>query len=95
MTKARIQPFCRANNLNLGYWDGTIDFPRSVMDRGNALFFYNNHFCFVWKSEKVNFIQAIKELKENFKIVGNFITEENVKSHFEYIYTLLKKLNII
>ena len=22
MTKARIQPFCRANNNNLGYWDG-------------------------------------------------------------------------
>ena len=21
MTKARIQPFCRANNFNLGYWD--------------------------------------------------------------------------
>ena len=22
MTKARVQPFCRANNVNLGYWDG-------------------------------------------------------------------------
>ena len=27
MTKARIQPFCRANNNNLGYWDGERVFP--------------------------------------------------------------------
>ena len=27
MTKARIQPFCRANNINLGYWDGERVFP--------------------------------------------------------------------
>ena len=25
-------------------------------------------------------------MKDNFKIVNNFITEENVKSYFEYIY---------
>ena len=37
-------------------------------------------------TQKVCFNQAIKELKDNFKIVDNFITEENVKSHFEYIY---------
>ena len=39
MTKARIQPFCRANNINLGYVDGTRVFPRSVIHRDNALFF--------------------------------------------------------
>ena len=38
MTKARIQPFCRAKNVNLGYYDGTRVFPRSVTDRINALF---------------------------------------------------------
>ena len=26
-------------------------------------------------------------MKDNFKIVDNYITEENVKSLFEYIYT--------
>ena len=30
MTKARIQPFCRANNINLGHFDGTRVFPRTV-----------------------------------------------------------------
>ena len=33
------------------------------------------------------FNQAFKELKDKFKIVDNYITEENVKSHFEYIFT--------
>ena len=37
MTKARIQPFCKANDINLGYYDGGRIFPRSVTDRNNAL----------------------------------------------------------
>ena len=86
MTKARIQPFCRANNINLGYFDGDGVFPRSVTERNKALYFYKIHFCLIWKSEGVSFNQAIQELKDNFKIVDNFITEENVKSRFEYMY---------
>ena len=84
MTKARIQPFCRANNINLGYYNKDRVFPRSVTNRDSALFLFNNHFCVIWKSEGVSFKQAIKELKDDFKLVDNFITEENVKSHFEY-----------
>ena len=86
MTKARVQPFCRANNKNLGSYDGDRVFPRSVTNRNNALYLYNNHFCSMWKSEGVSFNQAIQELKDNFEIVDNYITEENVKSLFEYIY---------
>ena len=84
MTKARIQPFCRANNLNLGCFNGGKVFPISVTDRNNALFFYNNHFCLIWKSEVVSFNQVFKELEDNFNIVDNYITEENVNSHFIY-----------
>ena len=84
MTKARIQPFCRANNISLGYWDGERVFPRSVTNRDNALFLFDNHFCLIWKSEGVSFKQAIRELKDNFKIVDIYITEENVNSHFKY-----------
>ena len=86
MTKARIQPFCRAKILNLGYYDGETVSPRSVTERNNGMYLYNNHFCLIWKSEGVSFNQAIKESKDNFKIVDNYITEENVKSHFDYIY---------
>ena len=84
MTKARIQPFCKANNNNLGYWVGERVFPRFVTNRDSALFLFNNHFCLIWKSEGVCFNQAIKELKVNFKLVDNYITEENVNSHFKY-----------
>ena len=94
MTKVRIQPFCRAKSICLGYYDSEKVFPRSVTDRINALFLYNNHFCLIWKSEGVSFNQAIKELKDNFKIVDNFITEENVNSHFEYEF-IPKKIDSI
>ena len=50
------------------------------------MFLHNNHFCLIWKSNFISFNQAVKELKDNFKIVYNYITEEIVKSHFEYIY---------
>ena len=38
----------------------------------------------IWKLEGVSFIQAIRELKETFKKVDNYITEENVNAHFKY-----------
>ena len=84
MTKASIQPFCRANNINLGYYNDNRVFPRSFTNRDSSLFLFNNHFCLIWKSEGVNFKQAFRELKDNFKIVDKYITEENVKSFFEY-----------
>ena len=84
MTKARIQPFCRANNINLGYYNDDRVFPRTVTNRDSALHLYKNHFCLIWKSRGVSFKQAIKELHDNFKIVNNFITEENVNSQFKY-----------
>ena len=84
MTKARIQPFCRANNINLGYYNDDRVFPTTVTNRRSALYLYNNHFCLIWKSQGKNFKHAIEELKNNFKLVDNYITEENVNSHFKY-----------
>ena len=84
MTTARNQPFCRANNFNVGYYDGERVFPRSVTERNKALYLYNNHFFLIWKSQGVSFNQGVKELKDNFKIVDNYITDKNVNSHFKY-----------
>ena len=44
---------------------------------------YNNHFCLIWKSQNISFNQAKQELKTNFNLVGNFITEENVTSQYK------------
>ena len=93
MTKARFQPFCRAKNINLGYYDGESVFPRLVTERHNALFLYIYHFCLIWKSEGVSFNQVFKELKDKFQKVDNFITEENVYSHFKNEF--LRKKNWI
>ena len=90
MTMARIQPCLRKLGIDLGYYNGDRVFPRTVTNRDTALFLFINHFCVIWKSEGVSFRQAIKELKDNFKIVDNFITEENVNSHF--IYDFIPKM---
>ena len=84
MTKARIQPCLRKLGIDLGYYNSERVFPRTVTNRDTALFLHENHFCLIWKSQKVSFKDAIRELKDNFKIVDNYITEENVTSHFKY-----------
>ena len=84
MTTARLQPFCRANNNNLGYYNEDRVFPRTVTNRDSALYLNNNDFGLIWKTQNVSFNQAIRELKENFKTVDNYRTEENVNSDFKY-----------
>ena len=84
MTKARIQPCLRKMGIDLCYYNGKEIWPRNTTERNKALFLYNNHFCLIWKSHGVSFNQAIQELKTNFKLVNNYITEENVNSHFKY-----------
>ena len=84
MTTARKQPCLRKLGKDLGYHNGDRVYPRTVINRVNALYLFNNHFCLIWKSEGVSFKDAIKELKDNFRIVDNFITEENVNCHFKY-----------
>ena len=39
MTKARIQPFCRANNIDLGYYNEDRVYLRSVTNRDSALYY--------------------------------------------------------
>ena len=87
MTKARIQPFCKANNINLGFFNDDRVLPRSVIERNKALYSHNNHLCLIWKSEGVSFNQVFTELKNNFKSVDNYTTEENVNSLFKYDFS--------
>ena len=84
MTMARIQPCLRKLSIDLGYYNGDRVYPRTVTNWDNALYLFNNHFCLIWKSEGVCFKDAIKELKDNFRIVDNFITEENANCYFKY-----------
>ena len=80
MTKIRIQPCLKKLGIDLGYYNDERIYPRTVTNRTSALFLYNNHFYLIWNSQNVSFNQAIQEIKNNFKIVHNYISEESVKS---------------
>ena len=86
MTSARIQPFCKKYSINIGCSDGTRINPRNLSQRDISLFVYNNHFCLIWKSNGISFSQAIEELKNNFKVVDNVISDKHVKSFIQYEY---------
>ena len=46
MTMARIQPFCRKNNNNLGYFVRIKINTKLVTDRNKTLCLYNNPFFY-------------------------------------------------
>ena len=86
MTSARIQPFCRKHNINIGCFNGKEITPRNISQRNTSMLIYNNHFCLNWKSNGISFIQAIEELKQNFEVVDNVISDKHVKNVL-YEYT--------
>ena len=87
MKSARIQPYCRKYNINIGCFDGSRINPRNLTQRNTSLFNYNNHFCLFWKSNGISFNQVLEnELKPKFKIVDNVISDKYVKSFIKYEY---------
>ena len=64
MTSARVQPFCRKHNINIGGYDGFRVCPRKITERNRTLYMYQNHFCLIWKSDAISFNKAIEELKK-------------------------------
>ena len=86
MTSARIQPFCKKHNINIGCFDGTRINPRNLTQRNTSLFIYNNHFCLIWKSDGISFEKAITDLKDIFKVVDNVTSEKHVESFIKYEY---------
>ena len=76
MTSARIQPYCKKYNINIGCFDGTRMNPRNLAQRNTSLFIYKNHLCLNWKLEGISFDKANKEIKDNFKVVDNVISDK-------------------
>ena len=60
--------------------------PRNITQRNLSLFIYINHFCLIWKSNDISFTQAIKELKLNFKVIDNVVSDEHVKTFIKNEY---------
>ena len=94
MTSARVGSFCRKYNINIGCFDGTRINPRNITQRDAFLFIYNNHLCLVWKSNGISFDQVTEnELKPNFKLVDNVISDKHVKSFLKYEYNPKKVIS--
>ena len=86
MTSARIQQFFRKYNINIGDYNGFRVCPRNNTERNMALKIHNIDFCLIWKSNNISFNQEIKELKDNFKVIDNFLSDKHVVSFFKYEY---------
>ena len=75
MTSARIQPFCRKYNFNIGCFDGTRITPRNITQRHTALKIHN----------KFNQVKE-DEFRPNFKVVDIVISDKHVKKFIKYDY---------
>ena len=84
LTSARIEPFCKKYDVNMACFDGTRISPRKITQRNVSLFKYNNHLCLFWKSITNSFNQETEELKLNFKIVDNVVSDKHVKNFIKY-----------
>ena len=94
ITSARIQPFCRTYNINIGCFDGTRINPRNITQRDTVLKIKNNHFCLIWKPDGISFDKAMKELKDNLKVVDDILSDKHVKSFIKNDFKP-KKLNLL
>ena len=56
---------------------------RTIKQRNVALKLHK-YFCLIWKSNDISFNEAVKQLKLNFKVVDNVISNKNVKSFIKY-----------
>ena len=55
MTSAKIQPFCKKYNINLGVYNINQQeiLPRTVTERRICLYIHENHLCLIWKTKKI------------------------------------------
>ena len=61
-----------------------------MTERNTSLVLCNNHSCLIWKSNGISFFQAIKELKQNSRIVDNVLYDKHVKSYVKHEYKPIK-----
>ena len=86
MTSARIQPFCKNHDIIIGFCDGFRVNSRNVTEKNIAFYIVRNNFCLLWKSITISFNEAIEELKLNFKIIDNLISDKHDKNFIKYEY---------
>ena len=86
MASARIQPFCKKYNINIGCFDGTRINPRTIRRGIIALKIQNKRSPLIWTTNDNSFNQALKELKLNFEVVDSVISDKHVIFLMKYEY---------
>ena len=73
-------------SVQLGSHNGNDIWPADIRDRNEALLLCNNHFCAIWKSDRIRLKKTIEQVKKILKTADNYITDEkeNVESYSEY-----------
>ena len=64
MIPARIQPFCRKYNINIGFFHGKEIWSRAITQRNIPIKININYFCLICTSNVISFIQVIEDEKK-------------------------------
>ena len=90
MTLAKIQPFYRKYNINLGVYNKKQRsiLIKTISEGRICLLFHNNHFCVKWKTNKSSFSDAIKEVENNFRYEETEINDKILQQVIEYKFPI-------
>ena len=58
--------------------------PTNIAETRTTLKIHENVFCLIWKSHGISFDRAIKEVKDNFKVIDIVISDKHIKSFVNY-----------
>ena len=97
MTSAKIQPFCRKYNSNLGVYNKKQRsiLPKTITERRICLLIHNNQFCVIRKKNQSSLPDAIEEMENNFKYEETQINDDILQQFIEYMLPISYEMNCL
>ena len=98
MTAAKMQPFCRKHNNDLGVYilkKQRSILPKTVTERRICLLIPNNHFWVIWKTNQLSFSDAIEEIENNFSNEGTQINDNISQQVIEFKFPISCEMNCL
>ena len=97
MTSAKIQPFCRKYNINIGVYNKRQRsiLPKTITERGICLLIHNTHFSVIWKNNQSSFPDAIEEVEKKFKYEETQINYNILQQVIEYKFSISYEKNCL
>ena len=97
MTSAKIQPFCRKYNINIGVYNKRQRsiLPKTITERRICLLIHNTHFSVIWKNNQSSFPDAIEEVEKNFNYEETQINDNILQQVIEYKFPISYEMNCL